>query len=87
MARNSFGRTVVETHCEVKYIDENNDVQREKVVLFGNYTLESAQNAARKAMKNNRVLVEKVSHKSYYGVISMEKFAENCDSITNVKEW
>lgn len=87
MARNSFGRTVIMTICEVRYVDENNEVQKGTVTVYGNYNLNSAQNAARKALNNNRVIVESVKHKSFYGTISMESFAKNCESITNEKEW
>lgn len=87
MARNSFGRTVVKTICEVKYVDEKNGVQKGTVIVYGNYDIDSAQNAVRKALNNNRAIVYAVKHESFYGTISMEKFAENCDTITNRKEW
>ena len=87
MARNSFGRTVVKTICEVKYVDENNDVKKDTVTVYGNYDLDSAQNAVRRALDNNRAIVYAVRHESFYGIISMETFAKNCDTITNRKEW
>ncbi len=86
MARTTFARTVVETICEVKYVDENNDVKSDTITIYGNYDIDGAQNAARKKLNNNRLIVESVKHKSFYGSMSLEKFAENCEK-SNHKEW
>lgn len=86
MARNSFARTVVKTICEVKFVDENNDVQSTTVEIFGNYTIDGAQNAARKTLKNNRLIVESVKHTSYYGKMTLEQFDQICEK-SNFKEW
>ena len=86
MARTTFARTVITTICEVKYVDENNDVKTATIELLGEYDLDRAQNAAKKKMGNKRLLVEKVSYKSFYGTMSIEKFVENCEK-SKFKEW
>lgn len=86
MARTSIGRTVIQTICEVQFVDENNDVREDTITIFGDYDINSAQNAARKKLENNRVIVESVRHKSFYGTMTLEKFAEDCEK-TNFKEW
>lgn len=86
MAKTSFARTVVKTICEVKYVDENNDVQNATIELYGDYNIDGAQNAARKKLENNRLVVAKVTHKSYYGKMSMQDFEKYCEK-ANFKEW
>lgn len=86
MARTTFSRTITETICEVKYIDEHNDIKTGEVVLYADYDINGAQNAARRKLKNNRLIVEKVRHRSYYGSITSEEFAKVC-SKSNLKEW
>lgn len=86
MARTTFSRTITETICEVKYIDEHNDIKTGEVVLYADYDINGAQNAARRKLKNSRLLVEKVRHKSYYGSMTTEQFAKSCTK-SNLKEW
>lgn len=87
MARGTFGRTVVKTFCEVRYVDENNDVKDGEVLLWGDYDIFGAQNAARKRTGNKRLVVKAVRHESFYGVISLEDFEANCSVIRDRKEW
>lgn len=86
MARNSISRTVVKTYCEVKFVDDNNDIQETEIMLWGDYSIDGAQNAARKVLENNRLIVESVRHESFYGKMSMEQFAELCEK-SKEKEW
>lgn len=86
MARTTFARTVVQTICEVKYIDENNAQQDTTVTLFGDYDMETAQKAALKKLNAKGGVVLSVKHKSFYGSMNIEEFAKNCDK-KNFKEW
>lgn len=86
MARTSIARTVVKTICEVKVVDSENNINARTVVVFGDYDIDKAQRAVRKQLKNERVLVESIRHESFYGTMSLEKFAENCTK-KNYKEW
>ena len=86
MARLSFGRTVVKSICEVMYYDENNDKQRETVELFGDYDFDTASAGVEKALGTKRFIIEDMHHKSFYGRITFEKFAEVCEK-SNEKEW
>ena len=86
MARTSIGRTVIETICEVQFVDENNDVREDTITVYGDYDINSAQNAVRKKLNNNRLIVERVTHRSFYGKMTLEKFAQECEK-SNRKEW
>jgi hypothetical protein len=86
MARTTFARTVVQTICEVTYIDENNDKQNTTVTLYGDYDIAKAQKPALKKLGAKGGVVTSVKHKSFYGTMNIEKFAENCDK-KNFKEW
>lgn len=86
MARTSISRTIVETYCEVRYIDQNNAEQRAEVKLFGDYDITKAQRPAIKALNAKGGVVLKVRHKSYYASMSLEEFAKHSVK-TNYKEW
>ena len=86
MARTTFARTVVTTICEVNYIDQNNEKQNAEVELFGNYDIGTAQKPAIKKLNAKGGVVLEVKHRSFYGSMSLEKFAELCDK-KNFKEW
>lgn len=86
MARLTIGRTIVQTICEVKYIDKNNDKKEGTVTLYGDYDIETAQKPAIKALNAKGGVVLELKHKSFYGKMSLEKFAEFCEK-TNHKEW
>ena len=86
MARTSISRTVVKTICDAKVIAENNDIISQEIVLYGDYDENTAQRAARKMLKNERILVESVKHESFSGTMSLEKFAALCTK-KNRKEW
>lgn len=86
MARLSFGRTVVQTICEVTYYDENNDKKHEDVLVYGDYDIDSAPTGVEKILGHRRFVIDSVRHKSFYGRITFEKFAEVCEK-TNEKEW
>lgn len=86
MARTSISRTVIKTICDAKVIDENNDIVKQEIVLFGDYDENTAQRAARKMLHNERILVESVSHESFYGTMTLEDFANNCTK-KNRKVW
>ena len=86
MARESIGRTIIETHCEVEYVDENNDTHSDHVVLYGNYDIYNAANAARRKTGFKRLIVTSVSHVSYYAKMSFEQFAK-LSSKTDIKEY
>lgn len=86
MARTTFARTVVQTICEVRYIDQNNNEQNDTITLYGDYDLGTAQRAAIKKLNAKGGIVTSVKHKSFYGSMNIEKFAEYCEK-TNFKEW
>lgn len=86
MARTTFARTVVKTHCKVHYIDQNNDEQNTTVTLFGDYDINTAQRPAIKQLNAKGGVVLEVSHSSYYGSMSIQEFDKNC-SKRDFKEW
>ena len=86
MARTTFARTVVQTICEVEYIDQNNEQQHAQVLLYGDYDIGTAQKPAIKKLNAKGGVVLSVTHRSFYGSMSIEKFAENCVK-KNFKEW
>lgn len=86
MARTTFARTVVQTICEVNYIDQNNAQQNTEVVLYGDYNIDTAQKPAVKKLNAKGGVVLSVRHRSFYGSMNIEKFAQNCDK-KNFKEW
>lgn len=86
MARTTFARTVVQTHCEVNYIDQNNERKSDTVILFGDYDLGTAQKPAIKKLNAKGGVVLAVHHTSFYGSMSIEDFAKHCNK-KNFKEW
>ena len=86
MARTTFARTVVQTICEVDYIDQNNDRKQTEVILYGDYDMETAQKPAVKKLNAKGGVVTRIKHRSFYGSMSIEDFAQNC-SKKNFKEW
>ena len=67
-------------------MDENNNINAQTVVVFGDYDIDKAQRAVRKQLRNERVLVESIRHESFYGTMTLEDFANNCTK-KNRKEW
>lgn len=86
MARTTFARTVVKTHCEVHYIDQNNDEKNATVTLFGDYDLNTAQRPAIKQLNAKGGVVLSVSHSSYYGSMSIQDF-DKYSTKKDFKEW
>lgn len=87
MARTTFSRTVVITVCTTTYFDHDNVMHKDvQVELFGDYDLNGAQNAVKKKLKVKGAIVSEVSHKSFYGTLSLEEFCKHC-SKKNFKEW
>ena len=86
MARTTFSRTIVQTICEVKYIDQNNEQQDSTVILYGDYDIKTAQRAAIKKLNAKGGVVLSVKHISFYGSMTIETFAQNCDK-RYFKEW
>lgn len=86
MARLTFARTIVKTKCETVWFDQNNIKHTDTVVLFGDYDLQTAQSAVKKKLNAKGALVTEVSHMSYYGSVSVEKFDKICDK-KDFKEW
>ena len=86
MARTSISRTVIQTHCEVTYIDQNNEKQNGTVSLFGDYDIETAQRPAIHALNAKGGVVSAISHTSFYGTMSLEDFAKHATK-KNFKEW
>ena len=88
MARTSFGRTIIETICDVRYIDENNAIKSTEIVLYGDYNIKTSQNAVRNRMQNNRAVVKSLRHVSYYATMPVEDFAKLATEKPNTrKEW
>lgn len=86
MARTSFSRTVIKTYCSTIWFDQSNIKHEDTVVLFGDYDLTSAQNAVKNKLNARGALVQSVSHKSYYGTVTIEKFDKICEK-KDFKEW
>lgn len=86
MARTTFARTVVQTICEVDYIDQDNDQKHAQLTLYGDYDLGTAQRAAIKKLNAKGAIVTDVHHKSFYGSMNIEEFAKYCNK-KNFKEW
>lgn len=86
LARTTFSRTVVQTICEVTYIDVNNDKKNTTVTLYGDYDMETSQKAAIKKLQAKGGVVTSIKHKSFYGSMGIEDFAKYC-SKKNFKEW
>ncbi len=86
MARTTFSRTVVKTYCETIWFDQNNVKHEDTIMLFGDYDLASAQNAVKKKLNARGALVQKVSHKSYFGSVTLERFDKVCEK-KDFKEW
>lgn len=86
MARTSFARTVIITYCETTYFDQQNTMHKDTVKLYGDYDIDSAQNAVKKKLNAKGALVTSVSHKSFYGSMPIETFAKYCDK-RDYKEW
>ena len=77
MARTTFSRTVVMTHCEVTYIDQDNEKKKGTVILYGDYDIETAQRPAIKKLGAKGGIVEEVHHTSFYGSMNIEQFAKH----------
>ena len=86
MARLSFGRTVIETICEVTYYDKENVEQHIVVNVYGNYNIENAVKPVAEVLGTNRFIIDKIKHASFYGRMTFEDFAKVCTK-TNEKEW
>ena len=86
MARTSFSRTVVKTHCDVRFVDQNNDIQLQHVVLYGNYDENSAYGACKRELNAKGVIIDEIKHESYYGTMTLKDFDKNCEK-SNWKEW
>lgn len=86
MARNSFARTVVITKCDAEWFDENNEYQKGEIELYGDYDINTAQNAVKKQLNAKGAIVKKVRHTSFYGIMPMKDFAKYCEK-KNYKEW
>ena len=86
MARLSFSRTVVKTICTCQYVDQNNVTCEGEIELFGNYDIDTAQNAAKKALNAKGCVVTGIKHESFYGTMSMNDFTKYCEK-SNFKEW
>lgn len=78
-----IGRRVTVTKCDCMIVDESNDVSEEQVVLYGDYNdMTRAQNAVRKKLQNNRVLVKAIHQSYFYASMPIEKFLDEADQIT-----
>ena len=74
MAEKRIGRRVKKTTCKCSVVEADNSISKVEVELYGNLTLDRAQNAVRKKLKNTRVLVESVSYSDFYCSMSVEDF-------------
>lgn len=75
-----IGRTVVKTWCKCCIVTDNNKVIEETIVLMGRYgDCTRAQNAVRKLLNNQRVLVQEIWFEKFYASMPLEKFIENAD--------
>jgi hypothetical protein len=86
MARLSFGRTVIQTVCEVMYYNENNEKRNATVTVYGNYNMDNVIKPISEQLGTKRFVVETIKHKSFYGKITLDDFAKHCQK-TNEKEW
>lgn len=86
MARTTFGRTVVKTICDVRYVDSENDVQTTTVTLWGNYDKDHAYNPCRRKLNTKGLIIDEVRHQSYYGKMHLSVYDKYCEK-ENYKEW
>lgn len=79
-----IGRRVYTTVCSVVTFDDNNEMKRVDVHLYGNINdKERATSKVAKKLGTNRVIVEEMETSSKYYSMPIEAFVEHADSITD----
>lgn len=79
-----IGRRVYTTVCNVVTFDDNNEMKRVEVHLYGNINdKERATAKVAKKLGTNRVIVEEMETTSKYYSMTIEAFVEHADSITD----
>lgn len=86
MARTSISRTVVKTICNVIYIDSENERKETEISFYGDYDMEHANPVVMRLLKAKGAIITDIRHESFYGTMSLEKFAKYCEH-TNEKDW
>lgn len=74
MAEKRIGRRIKKTTCKCKVVNADKSISETTVVLFGHLSLDRAQNAARRELGNNRVLVESVEYSDFYCSMTVKDF-------------
>lgn len=75
-----IGRYINVVTCNCVVVDEQNNVTHEQVKLYGDYTIEKRiQNAVKRKLGNERVLVESHQKDTYYASMPIEKFIKEAD--------
>lgn len=74
MAEKRIGRRITQTECTCKVIGDDGTLQDVHVSVQGKLSLDRAQNAARKKLGNNKLLVESIEYDSFYCSMSVEDF-------------
>lgn len=82
-----IGRTVNVCTCKCIVVDAQNNMTHETVKLYGDYTIDKRiQNAVKRKLGNDRVLVESYTKEKYFASMSMEKFLKEAESVEKKEE-
>lgn len=85
--RGRIGRTFYKTYCDCLYIDTNNEPQQMEYVLDGYYNdCIRAQVEIAKSLGQTSVMVRIITHRAFYASMSIEKFLQNVDFISEEEE-
>lgn len=78
-----INRTVYKNVCDCLVVNSDNTTTHEEVIIYGNYAdMTRLQNAIKRKLNNERVLLEHVNCKKYNCSMPVEKFFSSCDQIT-----
>ena len=82
MARKRIGRRVTETTYLVGYYDNENEFHDVQLKLYGQPSLETAQNKFKKELGINRLMVKEIlSIKTFYASMTLDEFVKYADKI------
>ncbi len=85
--RGRIGRTFYKTYCDCLYIDNNNEPKTMEYVLNGYFNdCIRAQAEVAKSLGQTAVMVRNITHRAYYASMSIEKFLDNVDFISDETE-
>lgn len=78
-----IGRRIRENTCHCVILDDDNNISRVDVILYGEYGNETRrENAVRKKLQRKRFMIESMDTRDMYVSMPVEKFIEDADQIT-----